>query len=152
LFNVTVIVPPDESSNDQVDEESDVESADTSLVQMLSPIMEGHESLASNAHAFVEQELPADIWEPNGSPSQNGSSESIPMISIEPPSRPESSLYGSDHSATAPGTPEYMDYDLQHVPGPSMHTEGLLFSDENPEHDTPCCGYIEIPRITYLPI
>jgi hypothetical protein len=137
LFNVTVIVPPDESSNDQVDEESEVESADTSLVQMLSPIMEGHESLASNAHAFVEQELPADIWEPNGSPSQNGSSESIPMISIEPPSRPESSLYGSDHSATAPGTPEYMDYDLQHVPGSSMHTEGLLFSDENPEHDTP---------------
>ncbi|KIM82276.1 hypothetical protein PILCRDRAFT_88706 [Piloderma croceum F 1598] len=138
LFNVTVIVPPDESSDEQVDEELEVESADASLLPpLLSPIMEGHESLASNAHAFVEQELPDDILEPNGSPPQNGSIESIPMISIEPPSRPESSLYGSDHDATSPGTPEYIQNNFQLEPASIVHTEGLLFSDENPEHDTP---------------
>lgn len=145
LFNVTVIVPPDESSDEQIDEESEVESADVDadadlLSPMLSPIMEGHESLASNAHAFVEQELPDDTWYLNVS-SQSGSSENSIMVSIEPPSRPESSLYSSDHDATAPGTPDYMQnnfqHNFQHVPASIIHREGLLFGDENPEHDTP---------------
>jgi hypothetical protein len=137
LFNATVIVPPDSSGDEQIDEEQEEESIDGVMVsQILSPIIEGHESLASNANAFVEEELPDDTWEPQGSSSGNESSESTPMISIEPPSRPESSLYGSDHIAT-PTTPEFFQDDLQHVPTYNIHPEGLLFSDGDPQHDTP---------------
>jgi hypothetical protein len=91
LFNVAVIVPPDETIDEGLSPV--IESHDG--MQMLSPIVEGLESLPSTAHAFLEPELPSDTWEPQ-IPRSDGS-EGLGLYDIEYVARTTGDMSASEH-------------------------------------------------------